>query len=269
MQSETEGGGTLRDSCFAKNVVNKNVVNKNLVNKHLVAKNPATQNLAKNLVPRDLAPVNGAPTGLAPLSLVIASEVRFVRESLGQVLARDGSLCVVGYAEEARGAVELCRELRPRIALIDATVRDGAAAVRQLRDDGAGVKVVVFAVGDNVESVLDWAEAGIAGYIPSDAALDDLLDLLNGILNGRQCCSSAISAGLLRRLGSASAISAARPQDSNRHSSAASNQASSGSARNPISIAGPLTAQGPSAARSEAARSGGAIANPSRRPARP
>jgi two-component system nitrate/nitrite response regulator NarL len=142
------------------------------------------------------------------LRLVIASEVRFVRESLGQLLACDGRLSVVGYAPEARQALHLCRDLRPRIALIDAALREGAKVVRQLRDEGCGVKIVVFAVAENVESVLDWVEAGIVGYIPSDAALDDLVGLLNDILEGRQACSSAVSAGLLRRLGASAPRSA-------------------------------------------------------------
>lgn len=136
----------------------------------------------------------------SPLRLLVASEVRFLREGLGEVLGRNLAMLVIGHAQDSGQLLSLTHELRPDMVLLDAAVRDGIAVVRQLRETVARPRVVVFAVSESVESVVDWAEAGVAGYIPSSAALADLNALVTDIAAGRQACSGSVSAGLIRRI---------------------------------------------------------------------
>ncbi len=138
-----------------------------------------------------------------PLRLLIASEVRFLRESLGEILGRNLAMLVIGHAQDSGQILSLSHELRPDMVLMDAAVRGGIAVVRQLRETMARPRVVVFAVSESVESVVDWAEAGVAGYIPNSAALADLNALVTDIEAGRQACSGSVSAGLIRRIAAA------------------------------------------------------------------
>ncbi len=134
------------------------------------------------------------------LTLLIASEVRFVRESLGELLGRSGTLLVTGYSADLGETLSLSRDLRPNIVLLDVALRDGITAVRRLREMMAGLRVIAFALHESVESVLAWAEAGVAGYIPSTAATADLHALIADIGAGRQACSALVAAGLLQRI---------------------------------------------------------------------
>ena len=139
------------------------------------------------------------------LRLVIASEVRFLRESLGEVLGRVESLSVVGYGADLGHTLSVSRDLRPDMVLLDAAMRYGLPVVRSLCAIRAGLQVVAFAVSESVDAVLAWAEAGVAGYIPNTAATGDLHALVAEIRAGRQSCSPPVAAGLLQRV-AASAV---------------------------------------------------------------
>jgi DNA-binding NarL/FixJ family response regulator len=142
--------------------------------------------------------------GVRALQVLIASEVRFVRESLGEILGRGGTTSVIGYCADFGQTLSMSRELRPDMVLLDATVRDGPLAVRRLREISAGLRVVVFALSESVESVLAWAEAGVAGYIPCTAGASDLCALVDDISAGRQACSGVVGAALLQRIAASS-----------------------------------------------------------------
>jgi DNA-binding NarL/FixJ family response regulator len=133
------------------------------------------------------------------LGILIASDVRFVRESLGEVLGRSGNFSVLGECSDQDEILSMSRELRPDMVLLDAAVRDGVAVVRRLREMRAALRVVVFAITESVDSVLLWADAGV-GYIPSTAAAADLCAMIGDIGTGKQPCSASVAAGLLQRI---------------------------------------------------------------------
>jgi DNA-binding NarL/FixJ family response regulator len=143
------------------------------------------------------------------LRLVIASEVRFLRECLGEVLGRVASLSVVGYGTNLDQTLKMSQDLRPDMVLLDAAMHDGPQAVRQLRKIRAGLQVVAFAISESVNTVLAWAEAGVAGYIPNTTPMNDLQALVVEISLGRQTCSPLVAAGLLQRV----AATAVEPTD--------------------------------------------------------
>src|SRR5580692_9051139 len=82
---------------------------------------------------------------LPTLRLLIVSEVRFVRESLAEVLGRGGNIAIVGSCADSAQGMSLSRELRPDMVLMDAAVHDGLVAVRRLRGMIGGLRVIVFA----------------------------------------------------------------------------------------------------------------------------
>jgi DNA-binding NarL/FixJ family response regulator len=144
------------------------------------------------------------PTPLAPdirqLRLVVVSEVRFLREGLAQILERDSSMSVVGLCADLAEAVAVSTALRPDIVLLDAAHPGGAAAVTQTRHLIPDLRIIALAVRETEEDVIAWAEAGVIGYVPSTAAVADLVRLVMNIHDGDQSCSGRVAAALLRRI---------------------------------------------------------------------
>jgi DNA-binding NarL/FixJ family response regulator len=150
----------------------------------------------------DLAPRQ--PGLLAPearlLRIVIVSEVRFLREGLAEFLERDPSISVVGLCADLAEVVASSPPLQADLVLVDATLRDGIAVAKRIRQVKPDIRIVAYAVRETKEDVIAWAEAGVIGYVPDTAALADLVRLIMDIHGGEQPCSGRVAAELLRRI---------------------------------------------------------------------
>ena len=60
--------------------------------------------------------------------------------------------------------------------------------------------MVALGVADADDHVLGCAEAGVAGYVPRDASLDDLVAVIESAFRGEAICSPRIAGSLLRRI---------------------------------------------------------------------
>jgi two-component system, NarL family, nitrate/nitrite response regulator NarL len=146
------------------------------------------------------APAHPGPPPRPALGIVILSAVRFLRESLSEVLGRDPGIAILGHHAVLAEALDETVTRHADVFLIDAAFIGGTGTVRQIREAAPEVRVVGLAIIETQENVVAWAEAGIAGYIPSTAALTELSALLHDINNGKQLCSTNVAAGLLRRI---------------------------------------------------------------------
>jgi len=134
------------------------------------------------------------------LRILIVCGVRFLGESLVEMLTHDPLATVVGLCTDLSEAVVLSSSLQPDVVLVDARNPDGAAAVRRALDIAPGMRIIALAVLETESDIVSWAEAGVIGYIPSSAARSDLPRLVINIHSGEQVCSGRVAAGLLRRI---------------------------------------------------------------------
>ena len=134
-------------------------------------------------------------------AVVVVSQVRLFRECVSQALAHDASVRVLEVCATLEHALESVESLRPRMILLDAAFHGGPAVAARLRQTGDDAQVVAVALEETEENILDWAEAGISGYVPDTASMSEIPALLRQILWGEQSCSSRIAGSLLRRIG--------------------------------------------------------------------
>jgi two-component system nitrate/nitrite response regulator NarL len=153
------------------------------------------------VVPIDRS-TGGAQDGAndAPRSLLILSDIRFLREGLATVLARDGAFVIAGIAAELGEALPAAAARPPPLILVDAALPDGLGAVARLRQFAPSAQIVVLALTETEADVIAWAEAGVCGYVPRSTGLAELAGFLGKIMRREQVCSTRIAAGLLRRI---------------------------------------------------------------------
>src|SRR5947209_11754692 len=137
----------------------------------------------------------------ARTTVLIVVGVRLYREGLATALARDERLEVVGTAANVDDALELARELRPDVALVDLQLADGARLVRACTAETLNQAVLALTRSDTEEELLAVAEAGLTGYVTHNTSLDELVLALHGAAHGEVICSPRAAATLMRQVG--------------------------------------------------------------------
>jgi DNA-binding NarL/FixJ family response regulator len=112
-----------------------------------------------------------------PLRVVIADDHRLFAEALEAILTTDERIEVVGQASDGAQAVELARTLDPDLVLMDVSmpVLDGFEATREIREDSAGVRVLMLTGSNSRDDVDRSREAGASGYVTKDRIASELV----------------------------------------------------------------------------------------------
>lgn len=135
----------------------------------------------------------------AQLQLLIVSAVRFYREGLASLLGGSPGIAACRGARDAAEAWAGVQAQRPDVVLVDA----GLAGARGLVECSArlsGVRVIVMAVGEAEEDLVDWAVSGVAGFVGRESSVEELVEAVTAAARGQLHCSPTIAASLLRHL---------------------------------------------------------------------
>jgi DNA-binding NarL/FixJ family response regulator len=106
---------------------------------------------------------------------------------------------IIGEADNAQSAIELCVERRPDIVLLDVRLPGGggelvAQRVRELLPD---ICIVAFTVSINGEDVRRMMKAGVDGYLTKTTESESLADLLGEALAGLRPVASEVAGFML------------------------------------------------------------------------
>ena len=70
-----------------------------------------------------------------------------------------------------------------------------------LRNLCTRMRIVAFGIRETASEVLACAAAGIDGYVPMDAALDDMVAAIENVVRGELACSPKVAASLYQSIG--------------------------------------------------------------------
>ncbi len=133
------------------------------------------------------------------MNILIADDHALFRNSLRSLLEAHG-LTVVGEARNGREAVELARQLKPSIVLMDLSMPelDGLAATRLISAEQPEVKVVVLTASDEDAKLFEAIKSGAQGYMLKNLESDEFFALLEGIGRGEPGLTPALARKLLQ-----------------------------------------------------------------------
>jgi DNA-binding NarL/FixJ family response regulator len=135
---------------------------------------------------------------MSAIRVLIADDHVTVREGLAAIIGRQPDMEVAGEAANGLVAVDLWRERRPDVTLMDLRmpVMDGAVAIGEIRRIEPSARIIVLTTFDTDNDVSRAIRAGAKGYLLKDAEREDLLDCIRRVYSGETCIPPALVAKL-------------------------------------------------------------------------
>ena len=135
------------------------------------------------------------------IRVVLADDHAVVRRGLAGLLESTDDLQVVGVAKDGQEAVELVREQRPDVAVMDLQmpVLDGVEATRAIVGGDTGTEVLVLTSFSDHARIDAAIEAGAVGYLLKDAEPETLLDGIRAVARGESPLDPRAARRLLTR----------------------------------------------------------------------
>jgi len=136
------------------------------------------------------------------IRVLIADDHSVVREGLRRFLGRDPELTVVGEAADGAEAVELARQLRPDVVLMDLLmpVMDGIAATSAIRKELPETEVVALTSVLESAAVVGAVRAGAIGYLLKDIQATELRRAIKAAAAGQVQLTPQASVYLLHEV---------------------------------------------------------------------
>ena len=132
------------------------------------------------------------------IRVVLADDQPLVRAGLRVLIADTDDIEVTGEAATGAQAVELSRDTRPDVVVMDIRMpgMDGIEATRLITAGGQPPRVVILTPFDTDDYVYGALRAGASGFLVKDMALDDILAAIRVAAAG----DALIAPGVTRRL---------------------------------------------------------------------
>ena len=142
-----------------------------------------------------------------PIKVLICDDQYMVREGLRVILGTARGMEVVGLAQDGAEALELIPETKPDLVLMDLKMpgMNGIHATRLIRERHPEVRVLVLTTYDADEWVFDAIRSGAAGYLLKDTPRDQLLEAIQGTVEGKTHVDPAVAGKLFARVAQSAA----------------------------------------------------------------
>ena len=121
------------------------------------------------------------------IKVLIADDHPLFRQGIKQILELEKDIIVVAQAANGDDAVQLAREHKPDVILMDINMpgSNGLQAIKEIKDENISSKIIVLTIHEDREYLIKTIQMGAEGYVLKDAEPQVLIDAIRNVHIGQ------------------------------------------------------------------------------------
>jgi DNA-binding NarL/FixJ family response regulator len=134
------------------------------------------------------------------IRVLVADDHPVVRAGLSAVIAEQSDLELVAEAENGARAVDLFRDHRPDVALMDLRMplMDGVEAIRTITTEFPDARILALTTYEGDADIRRALEAGASGYLLKDMLLTEVLTAVRAVHRGERVIPAPVAERLAK-----------------------------------------------------------------------
>jgi len=129
------------------------------------------------------------------IRVIIADDSEQTRENIHAIFGYEESIEIIGEAKNGVEAVELAREMRPDVILMDINMpeMDGIKATKTITDEGLEGSIIMMSIQGEREYIKKAMSAGARDYVTKPFGVNELIETIRRVFQSDQAKKKKIT----------------------------------------------------------------------------
>ncbi len=138
---------------------------------------------------------------MAKIKVLLIEDNRLLREGTTALLNEQADITAVASAGN-RSALEKARDLVPDVVLLDLGIKsqNSLKVLESIRKQHPQTEVIVMDLIPAHSDVVEYVKAGVSGFIPKDATLDEFLHTIRTVVKGVKVLPATMADSLFSQI---------------------------------------------------------------------
>jgi DNA-binding NarL/FixJ family response regulator len=117
------------------------------------------------------------------IKVLLVDDHKMILDGLKSLINKHENIVVIGEAGNGAEAIELAKELKPDIVIMDISMPDmnGIEATRRLKASMKNIKIIALSMHNNKKFVSEMLRAGADGYVVKHSAYEELISAIDTV----------------------------------------------------------------------------------------